>query len=147
MCPASAAASTVTVRSNLALPGGRLPTRSSPRQTADARQRHPIRCQRRRRHDNWTLHASLFAVAGLDDYRQERLEIDLPVASPELAWRHEMSHGVAGYVRSLRSDDQRELERLALVELQRMHDEGGIRFQRGAVAHLGRIGPPGAQSR
>lgn len=36
--------------------------------------------------------AALFAVAGLEDYRQERLEIDLPVASPELAWRHEMSH-------------------------------------------------------
>lgn len=90
--------------------------------------------------------AALFAVAGLDDYRQERLEIDLPVASPELAWRHEMSHGFAGYVRSLRPDDQRELKRLALVELQRMHDEGGIRFQRGAVAHLGRVGPSGAQS-
>lgn len=91
--------------------------------------------------------AALFAAAGLDDYHQEPLEIDLPVASPELAWRHEMSHGFAGFVRSLRPDDQREFKRLALIELQRMHDNGGIRFQRGAVAHLARVDPPGAQSR
>ena len=58
--PYPTATNTDAVRSSLVLPGDGPPGRSSPRQTADAQQRHRIRCQPRRRHDSWTLQAEAF---------------------------------------------------------------------------------------
>lgn len=83
--------------------------------------------------------AEVFAQAGLTDLREESIEVRLPVDSPERLWDFQMSHGFAGRVRSFSQADQAEFKVRALVELERMHEGGGIVLHRGARVHLGRL--------
>ena len=82
---------------------------------------------------------SLVAVAGLEDAWMGSLEVRLPVSSPRELWEWQMSHGFVGFFRSLSPGDQVELERRALDELWRMHDDGGIELHRGADVHIARV--------
>ena len=81
----------------------------------------------------------LIAGSGLADPWVGSLEVRLPVPSPRVMWEFQMSHGFVGWFRSLRAQDQVELERRALEELWQMHDDGGIELHRGADVHIARV--------
>lgn len=84
---------------------------------------------------------ALMKEAGYSNVETATIEVDLPVASPALLWDFEMSHGFAGYVRSLSPSDQQEFKRQVLLVLERMHRDGGIRLRREATVHTGRSSP------
>jgi hypothetical protein len=67
------------------------------------------------------------------------VDVDRPVASPELLWDFKMSHGLAGYVRALTSSYQQRFKREVFLVLERMHREGGIKLRREAMVHTGRV--------
>jgi SAM-dependent methyltransferase len=82
--------------------------------------------------------AGLLRAAGFVDVRAEPLDVHLPVPDPQTCWAGEMSHGFAGFVHALPPDDRRRMCAELMAELERMHADGGITFDRGAVAHLAR---------
>ncbi len=80
--------------------------------------------------------AALLFAAALDDIRAESIDVDLPLESPQQLWDFQMSHGFAGYVRSLEPEDQLEFEHQALRVLP--DGDGQLRHRRRAVVHLAR---------
>lgn len=82
--------------------------------------------------------AAALRAAGFVEARVERFEVHLPVADPQTCWAFHMSHGFAGMVETLDPADAAEFHRLALAELTRMHEAGGIVVDAGAVAHIAR---------
>lgn len=74
--------------------------------------------------------------AGFDGVRALGIAVHLPVSDPETCWRHLMSHGFAGLVRSLKPLDAKELQGRAMAELTRMHHDGGVVLSRGAKVYM-----------
>jgi O-methyltransferase/aklanonic acid methyltransferase len=75
-------------------------------------------------------------AAGFTGVRTANIEVHLPVADPVTGWRFHMSHGFAGLVEALGPADAAELRDRAMVELHRMHSDGGVVIHSGAVVHL-----------
>lgn len=83
--------------------------------------------------------AAYLRAAGFADIRTVNLAVHLPVASPQTCWDFHMSHGFAAVVEALDPADAAEFQRLALAELTRMHESGGIVLDRGAVVYLAAV--------
>lgn len=77
--------------------------------------------------------------AGFVDLRTVGIAVHLPVADPQTCWDFHMSHGFAAFVEALSASEAAEFRRLALAELARMHDSGGIVVDRGATVYLGTV--------
>lgn len=83
--------------------------------------------------------AELLAAAGFTGIRDTKLEVHIPIESPDACWRFHMSHGFAAFVESLRPDDAAEFRELAIDELTRMRANGGIVMDRGAWVTLATV--------
>ena len=65
----------------------------------------------------------------------------MPVADPQTCWDFHTSHGFAARLEALSPADAAEFARRALVELTRMHHDGGIVVDSGATVHLAAAPP------
>ncbi|WP_018347983.1 class I SAM-dependent methyltransferase [Longispora albida] len=77
--------------------------------------------------------------AGFTGLTTTEIEVHLPVPDPQTCWDFHMSHGFAGFVESLSPADAAEFREKALAEFARMHANGGIIVDRGAVVHVARV--------
>jgi SAM-dependent methyltransferase len=82
----------------------------------------------------------LLTSAGLHDLERWTVTAELPVASAEAVWEHEMTHGFAGYVASLEPDDRRAFRAAVLEELRTMETAGPIAYVRTAAVTTGYVG-------
>lgn len=81
----------------------------------------------------------LVAAAGFINIREAEHEVHIPIDDPETCWRFQMSHGFAGFVASLSTDDAAAFKARALVELGLMQKTGGIIVDRGAWITLATV--------
>jgi SAM-dependent methyltransferase len=77
--------------------------------------------------------------AGFVDHRTATITVHLPVADPQTCWRFHTAHGFVGLIRALSPADADELRARALAEFARMHADGGIVVDAGAVVHIARV--------